>query len=298
MVLGLVLVLWLGASGCGPVSRPKPPRPALPRTRLTVTLAGSPLLALPLFVAEHAHLLREYGLSIRLAADGPIYIGPPAAFPLDGLVAWRPDAVVLTPGPDAPFRWTDLKAWPKLPVAALDQSESAWLAAVLADHGLAGIPLERFSLPDALRLLAHHHLPWLVLPLVKAQGLLARGAYAAGFVGASTGPVPALVVEGHGAGLERLLAALNQADSLIASTPAATLAKMTARAYPGLARAVLTTLIATGQGLGLWPPASFLGRDVYERGRHLRILAGIAWPDYSAGVKSAPELQALIDPRP
>ena len=259
---------------------------------IAVTLTGSRLLALPLFVALDDRILRVDGLRVRFGRTG-VRIGPADSFPVDGVLAWRSDAVLITPGSDHSFRWADLKHWPELATAGLDRNQADWLKAVLVDHGVGATQVDFLSIDAARRLFAGGHLPWLVLPLEDAALLISQGAYAATFLGASTGPVPALIISGTNRELPLLLAALNQAEAIIRTTSARDLAAMVARDYPGYKESALQSLIATGQGLGLWPPTTFLGSDVYERGRALLAGIGVMWPDYSAGVRSAPELAAL-----
>lgn len=238
-------------------------------------------------------LIRGGGLHLRLGRESAIHITATRSFPVDGVVAWRPDAVLLTGSPDESFRWADLKHVPELPVGGLGAGAMAWLQAVLWDHGVAATRVEPLSVLNARRLFAERHLPWLVLPLQDALPLMKNGAYAATFLGASTGPVPVLIVEGVSPALSRVLAALNQADAVIATSSPRALAGLVAQDYPGIDRTELQSLIATGQGLGLWPPTTFLAEDVYGRGRALLLPIGVVWPDYSAGVRNDAEQAAF-----
>lgn len=291
-VAGLLAVAVAVLGGCGsPPSRTLRP-PAL--RPIAVVLPPASISLLPVWLAIRDGGLARLGYRLAPTAHASLTIGPPGRWPIDAIIAWRPEWCLVTPGPLPFFRWRDLAQAPLLPVSGLSPYGEALVRSVLAEHGVRHVVFDVLGAPDATRLFATGHLPWLLLPLVPALQLAQRQrGHIAAFLGASTGPVPTLVVSGRGAGLRPLLAALNLALSQLAATPPASLTPSLAAAFPAVPRGLLTEAVSTAVGLSLWPPTDFPDSATYDAGRALLGSVGQTWPPYSAGVDSEAAREAL-----
>jgi len=294
--VGLALALpGLAACGRAPVSKPSARLKVLP-VHIAVPNGIS---LLPLWVAQATGVWSQAGYRVVPVARASLTIGPAGQWPLLGVVAWRPEWCIVTRLPMEFFRWRDLAHIPVLPVSGVPADARPVVQAILTEHGVDGVTWDFLAPTDAVRLFEQGRLPWLLAPLVLAEDLtLHHQGYLAAFVGAATGPMPALVVAGHGAGAVTLLAGLNQALMETEELPASRLAHILHAHMRAVPTAVLAAAVNTARGLSLWPPTVYPDTATFTAGQQLMQSVGIEWPPYSAAVDSGPARRAFVPASP
>jgi len=294
--VGLGLGL-LALAACG---RTPAPKPSSRLKTLPVRIAApTGISLLPLWVAEATGIWSEAGYRLVPTARATLTIGPAGQWPLLGLVAWRPEWCIVTRLPMEFFRWRDLAHVPVLPVTGVPSDARPVVQAVLTEHGVDGVTWDLLPPGDAVRLFEQGRLPWLLAPLVTGETLvLHHHGYLAAFVGAATGPVPAVVVTGRGPGAVTLLAGLNQALLEMEEMPAHRLARILHAHMPAIPVPVLTAAVDTARALSLWPPSVYPDTATFLTGQQLMQSVGVAWPTYSEAVDNGPARRAFARASP
>jgi hypothetical protein len=274
------------------LANPSPSRPPAPARAVVLTWPAESLAALPIAVAAASGWLARAGLRV-VNRPGATLVVESDTFPVQAVLLQRPDWVLVSPDPDPDFRWRDVAG---LPLAVVEATPAVLRLAegVLKDHGVAAVTWEPLSVGEALRLLQGHRLPWLLAPLMTAEGPLAdRAPYPLAYLGAATGPLAWTVIAGHPALPPRLLAVLNRAMLWIRTTDAARVAARVEGRYRSWTRARLTTVIATAQGLDLFPLTVYPTTALYARAAEWLGTPEHPWPPYAEGADVEPARRAL-----
>lgn len=288
----LLTVTGLGVftlAGCG---QNPPPRPAWPT--LTVDLnVPSRTLRLPLTVAQNLNLFAGQHIQLRWShsPSAPVHVSwTPGSWPIVGSIAQGPDFYLAAPEPDPHFR---LRALNHLPV---DYSATLEPARPLIDSIMAlnqvRPDLEPLPWPKVQSLWSRRQLPWAIVTLAQLRELQQkdRRTVILNWLGASTGPIPAVTISGNSPHLAQFLAALNMALWYIHTTPAHTVAAVANPAHAASWRQI----VMQGQHNHLWPSSIQVSPQEYNRARALYGLRGSpGWPPYYSGVLNSPSDQAF-----
>ncbi|NMP21252.1 hypothetical protein [Sulfobacillus harzensis] len=284
-----VLLLSLILTGCGAkAANPQESQSPYPVLRIHVGDV-SRMSQLPLIVAQKLGFFANLHLSVRTTSKAaPVTVSTPGTrWPLVGWVATRPDLMLMAPIPDPHFRLRALSGLP-MPYASGVASEMVWAKAVLSHQRTRISAWHPMRFTEIEALWKRHHLPWVMVNLAEAQRLhsIDPKSVTLAWLGASTGPVPAVAVsaESEGPRVSRFLAALNLALWYLRTTPPGTVARSINQ--PGLsARAIRAAL-----HYQYWPATTYPDAAAYNRAR---TLLEAAWPAYGKAAVLQDARQAL-----
>lgn len=285
-------------AGCGQHAQPRP-APA-PYPVLTVYWTpSSPVLSIPVYLAESLHLFADQHLSVQWSTNPgvPVSIATPSRhWPIVGLIASRPDSILVAPSPDPHFRLRTLK---HLPVVYA-RSESSMLPII--QHALAieqVTPSSYTALPFSHieQLWRKNQLPFGLVNLSQLQTLkrLDPKTTVLSWLGASTGAIPTLVVTGPpGPKLVRFLTALNLALWYLHTHRVRDVQSLIQNRL-SLSSRQTDQLIRQGLYYDIWPTTIVPVPADYRRGRALMSYGPQpeSWPPWEQGVNATAARQAL-----
>ncbi|MCY0864749.1 MAG: hypothetical protein OWQ57_07360 [Sulfobacillus sp.] len=281
LALGITLLWGLLLAGCGVQPPPVETAPPL----VINDTVNNAVLTLPIVVADRLGLFAHQHLRVILRPDpaAPLSLSwAGSRWPIEGVLAVRPDLVLVSPIPDPHFRLRALRHLPLFLTPAATPEE-AWARQVLALHQVVGNDWKVIPKAEVLSLWAQRRLPWVMVPLSEWPALKNRApdSRILAWIGASTGPLPTVVITGHPARpgqLTTFLAAVNLALWYIHTTPAAQVAQLIGRPT---AEEIAT--IRQADHYGIWPAVTRLDPATYRRGRQFW---ATGWPDYETGVRN------------
>lgn len=289
-----ILAATLALTGCG--QRRPSPRAKRHDAVLTLhisvpgTLAATPVKvaqALGFFHQEHLDVQevpRNAELTVELAGS---------RWPIDGYLGMRPDVVLVSPIPDPHFRLSALNHLPMVITPAV-AAVQPMAAKILMAHHAAASRWSTMSYAQMKSLWKNHHLPWALVSLQQAAELqsINSGTVILAWLGASTGPIPHVVVAGEApkAQLVHFLRALNLALWYLNTTPAAQVSQMLSPSPQGTA--AFTQVLSAARHYQYWPATTFPDSQSFQRARTDWFPT---WPSYTEAVHPAAGRQALAD---
>ncbi len=287
-----ILAAALVLTGCGQRTASPSPSRHDPVLTLHISVPGT-LAATPVKVAETLGFFRHEHLDVKeVARHAQLMIQLAGSqWPVDGYLGVRPDMVLVSPIPDPHFRLRALNNLPMVLTPVVAPSQPLAVKILMAHHAA----ISRWStmpFTDVESLWKRHHLPWALVSLQQAADLQSLNSATAilAWLGASTGPIPHVVVAGEApkAQLTHFLRALNLALWYLNTTPAADVSQtLSLSAKPDTS---LTRELAAARHYQYWPATTFPDSQSFERARRDWYPT---WPSYSQGVNPVPGRQAL-----
>ncbi len=277
-------------ASCG-THAPRKAAPSRPVLKVQVS-ALSPLSALPLTVAQSLGFFHDQHLSVEFTSH-PESIQVTHGLngkPTVGWLQMRPDMVLLAPVPDPHFRLRALNTLP-MPYSRSVETEKGWAEAIFSGHRAHVTDWQAMSFSEIESLWKRHHLPWVLVGLGQAMRLKRLDPHSVilAWLGASTGPVPAVtVLASHPDRSEvvHFLAALNLALWYIHTTPAQTIQHTLGTA--GLSASAIRAALH----YQYWPATTYPDQAAYNRARSW---LSPTWPPYANAVTTKAAVQALMD---
>lgn len=292
-----ILMLSLIFAGCGPAPSP-PPAAQLPPVPVSLS-SPTPLLALPVYVADRLGLFRDQGIEVHFVRSAAIRIQLAGSeWPVVGTLAERPDAFLVAPAPDPHFR---LRALRDLPIYYAREIAREWptVQTVLAHHQVTHPQGEMLSMSQIRQLWKNRHLPWAVVSLSDFYRLrtVNRETTVLAWFGASTGDFLHLVVTAapQTPHLTTVLSALDIALWYLHTTAPSKIADLFADAPPTPRAGISRATIQSALTYGFWPVTVLPTRPAYQRAAHFSEKAHRPWPSYLTGVQLDPAQAALAN---
>ncbi len=284
----------LALTGCGQ----RTPSPSAhrhdPVLTLHISVPGT-LAATPVKVAQTLGFFRQEHLNVHdVAHHAELRVElAGSGWPIDGYLGMRPDVVLVSPIPDPHFRLAALNHLPMVITPAVAAVEPLAVKILTAHHAT----VSRWStMPYAQvkSLWKDHHLPWALVSLQQAAELqsIDSGTVILAWLGASTGPIPQVVVAGEAphAELVHFLRALNLALWYLNTTPAAQVSHILFPSPQGAA--AVTQVLSAARHYQYWPVTTFPDSQSFQRARTDWFPT---WPSYGQAVHPAAGRQALSD---
>lgn len=283
-LLGLILA-------GGGTKAPHQSSPSLPVLKVQVG-SLSPLSALPLTVAQHLGFFQDQHLNVRLTSQ-PESIQVTHTLNIQPAVGWlsiRPDMVLLAPVPDPHFRLRALNAL-SMPYSRSVEPEKGWAETIFSRHRAKISDWQPMSFSAIESVWKRHHLPWVLVNLSQAVRLKALDpdSVILAWLGASTGPIPAITVQAshpESSQVTHFLAALNLALWYLHTTPARMIQHTLGTAGPS------ASAIRAALHYQYWPDTTYPDEAAYNRAR---AWLSPTWPPYPKAVTTKAAVQALMD---
>lgn len=290
--IGVVMLTTLAISvtACGAHKHAPHSKPPTPVVRVHVADPGS-IAALPFRTAEALGLFAHEHVRVQITsrAQAQMVVGPAGkGWPVLGYLSIRPDILLMSPIYDPQFRLAALDHLPMVSSTAINQAKP-WAEKILALHHVTASTWTTMTPAQIQQLWRRRHLPWVLVGLEEAQRLRAVDPKSTvlAWLGASTGPVPNVVISGQDStpAATRFLSALNLALWYLNTTPASKTASALNQASPGF-----QWLVQSARHYQYWPSTTFPDQPAYNR-RRTRF--NPEWPAFAAGVNPKPARQAL-----
>lgn len=292
-LLPLVGSLVVLLTGCG--ARPAPSANEASWPTVSVQLDDiTPLMTLPLTLALRLGTFHERHVKIvftNKSHTANVTLSSSPQRPVVGYLATRPDLVLVSPRPDPHFR---LRALNHLPIfySPIVHSEIPLVSALLKTQRAHITQWTPIPFSQMKQLWRRQHLPWAVVTLSEAQVLkhLDARTVTLSWLGASTGPIPTVMLEEHRAepAVTRFLAGLNLALWYLHTTPPAAVASILSNGHQD---SQLVQEIRQALHYQYWPNTTYPDSSTYARMTSLMP----QWQSYTVMVDPGPALQALSE---
>jgi hypothetical protein len=203
-------------------------------------------------------------------------------YPIVGLVAQKPDAVLVAPRSDPHFRLRSLNHMP----VAYSSEVRPWLpilTAIFKAHHVVPSNLDALSIRQMTAVWRDYELPWAIVTLSEWQVLQKEDPKTSvlAWIGGATGPIPALVIEGKSPLALPFVSAVNLALWYINTTSARVVTSLVQN--PTIPSTREAKLIHLSQTYQMWPATVVLPRSLYQRQVNLLGVQSL-WPSYDLAV--------------
>ncbi len=288
----LMLTMALMMSGCGRSTAPPPP--SYPSIKVYVQEPFS-LPSLPLTVAQKLGLYANQHIIVKWVShplNASLWVETAGSrYPILGVVAQKPDAVLVAPRSDPHFRLHSLNHMP----IAYSSAALPWLAvisSIFKAHHVVPSNLDAIPINHLTAVWRSYELPWAVVTLSEWQILQKEDPKTSvlAWMGGSTGPIPAIVIVGKSPLALPFLSAVNLALWYINTSSPRAVASLVQNTNIPSTREI--KLIRLGQRYQMWPATIVLSRSLYQRQVSLLEVQS-TWPSYDIAVNRAVASEAL-----
>ncbi|MCL4351900.1 MAG: hypothetical protein M1499_00865 [Firmicutes bacterium] len=291
-IISLMLAIALLMGGCGRSAAPPPP--SYPSINVYVQEPLS-LASLPLAVAQKLGLYANQHIRVKWVShpqNASLWVETAGRhYPILGLVAQKPDAVLVAPRSDPHFRLRSLNHMP----VAYSSGAMPWLpiiSSIFKVHRVVPSSLDTIPIKQMAAVWRDYELPWAVVTLSEWQTLQKEDPKTSvlAWMGGATGPIPAIVITGKSPLALPFVSAVNLALWYINTSSARAVAPLAQNANIPITREI--ELIRLSQKYQLWPATVVVSRSVYQRQVSLLGVQS-SWPSYDNAVNRTVSNEAI-----